>query len=120
MRSAAGECLGTLCKHFGTAVYEASQDTVLGLVRDNLERAMDVDSSGGGGGGGEKSQVFHDTAGWRNLETSIKCLEKMVEGCGQDFRPFLDEELLNLIFVCLVHSNRFVRETGFQVGGRGL
>ena len=28
-------------------------------------------------------QVFHDTAGWKNLETSMKCLQHMVEGCGK-------------------------------------
>lgn len=39
----------------------------------------------------------------------------MIHGCGADFQPFVDQDLLNLIFQTLVHTNRFVRETGFYV-----
>ena len=76
---------------------------------------MSEDSSPGGGGGGGRTAegIFHDTAGWRNLETSIKCLQCMVGGCGPAFQPFLDQGLLDLTRVCLGHTNRFVRETGF-------
>jgi hypothetical protein len=28
----------------------------------------------------EASEIFHETAGWRNLETSVKCLQAMVAG----------------------------------------
>lgn len=39
----------------------------------------------------------------------------MIEGCGTNFQPFVDEELLSLVFRTLTHTNRFVRETGFYV-----
>ncbi|KAB7504067.1 hypothetical protein Anas_09508 [Armadillidium nasatum] len=61
------------------------------------------------------AQIFHDTAGWRNLETSMKCLEYIIKGCGDKFIPFIDGELLEVIFTTLQHTNRFVRETGFTV-----
>lgn len=63
----------------------------------------------------DAAQIFHDTAGWKNLETSLKALQSMIEGCGTDFQPFVDEELLSLVFRTLTHTNRFVRETGFYV-----
>lgn len=63
----------------------------------------------------EAAQIFHDTAGWKNLETSLKCLQAMIDGCGAFFQPFVDDDLLQLIFTTLTHTNRFVRETGFYV-----
>lgn len=95
---------------------------------------------------GDAAQIFHDTAGWRNLETSMKCLEHMIIGTGHKFLPFINQvwrereklncslfpfalsdlllhllpnpqDLLDLIFQALTHTNRFVRETGFSVCG---
>ena len=63
----------------------------------------------------EAAQIFHDTAGWKNLETSMKCLQAMIDGSGADFQPFVEDELLELIFTALAHTNRFVRETGYYV-----
>lgn len=63
----------------------------------------------------DAAQIFHDTAGWKNLETSMKALQSMIEGCGTNFQPFVDEDLLSLVFKTLTHPNRFVRETGFYV-----
>ncbi|XP_071081412.1 uncharacterized protein [Haliotis cracherodii] len=60
-------------------------------------------------------QIFHDTAGWKSLETWMKCLQAAIEGCGPSFNSFVDQELLDLIFAALVHTNRFVRETGYYV-----
>ncbi|CAG2063838.1 unnamed protein product [Timema podura] len=39
----------------------------------------------------------------------------MIEGCGTNFQPFVEEDLLSLIFQTLTHTNRFVRETGYYV-----
>jgi len=130
VRTSAGECLGALCLHFGEVVYRDCKEVVLKLITNNLERKMDVDNESGmneiqeteklmeklvGKSTGEAAQVFHDTAGWKNLETSMKCLQCLVEGCGVSFHVHVDEQLLGLIFTCLTHTNRFVRETGFQV-----
>nr|KAG5714484.1 hypothetical protein BaRGS_006930 [Batillaria attramentaria] len=63
----------------------------------------------------DASQIFHDTAGWKSLETYMKCLQSVIGGCGYAFNQFVDQELLDLIFSTLTHTNRFVRETGFYV-----
>ncbi|CAH1792996.1 unnamed protein product [Owenia fusiformis] len=66
-------------------------------------------------GSANASQIFHDTAGWKNLETWMKCFQCVVEGCGPLFNPYIDQTLLDLIFAALTHTNRFVRETGYYV-----
>ncbi|XP_067011656.1 uncharacterized protein [Anabrus simplex] len=133
VRIAAGEVLGALCEKCGPEVYQETKDYVLHLVRSNLERQMTEDDSSKQEqmeteklmeklagpsqrrNSAEAAQIFHDTAGWKNLETSLKCLQCMIEGCGTNFQPFVDDELLGLIFQTLTHTNRFVRETGFYV-----
>ena len=44
----------------------------------------------------------------------MKCLQAMVNGCGEKFYLFVDQSLLDLIFTSLEHQNRFVRETAYQ------
>ena len=39
----------------------------------------------------------------------------MVEKCGREFEPHLTSDLVQLVFTCLSHTNRFVRETGYRV-----
>ena len=51
-----------------------------------------------------------DSDGWRNVPPRP---QYMVEGCASKFQPFLDQNLFDLTRVCLGHTNRFVRETGF-------
>ncbi|KAK6621052.1 hypothetical protein RUM43_011356 [Polyplax serrata] len=134
VRLAAGEVLGCLCKKVGSEVYQESKDIVLRLIQSNLERNIPEDDSSKleqfetgklieklvGSAGSERkgtdvAQIFQETAGWKNLETSLKALQAMIEGCERNFQPFMDEELLSLIFKTLTHTNRFVRETGFYV-----
>ncbi|KAF2343952.1 hypothetical protein FHG87_025292, partial [Trinorchestia longiramus] len=63
----------------------------------------------------DPKQIFHDTAGWRNLESSLNALQEMIKGSGIHFAGLCDEELVRLILATLQHANRFVRETGFGV-----
>ena len=123
VRVAAGECLGELCSHFGPKVYLDCKDPVLLLVKNNLERKLDLENKGGAeeiqetgklmekltrNQNWEAANIFHDTAGWKNLETSLSCLQRMMEGLGILATQFIDEDLLKLIFICLNHTNRFV------------
>lgn len=118
-----------------------------------------------------KMKIFHDTAGWKHLETWMKwvlfyshlisrsqfatesvsltvdtltrvltvhvrgdskfllplwvhfstgiflcrCLQSVIDGCEVNFNSQVDQMLLDLIFTALTHTNRFVRETGYQV-----
>ncbi|VDP21733.1 unnamed protein product [Echinostoma caproni] len=60
--------------------------------------------------------IFHDTAGWKHLETWMKCLQEMVVNLKpEDFIQIERSELLDLIFKAVQHVNRFVRETGYDV-----
>lgn len=131
VRLSAGDVLGTLCKHCGPQIYLECKDVVLELIRDNLERqilepsAADMEQeeveklmekfSSSPERRMSAEEIFHDTAGWKCLETSMKALQAMVEGCGNDFLPFINQELLDMIFQSLTHTNRFVRETAFYV-----
>ncbi|XP_067941524.1 uncharacterized protein [Watersipora subatra] len=144
VRIAAGECLGALCNRDGAGIYIDTKDVILGGIKDNLERdallsaTTDVDeqvkesdfsvsasprtnallsddrlSSQVEG----HKYIFHDTAGWKNLETFMKCLQSVIDGCGSRFNNQINQQLLDLIFTALTHTNRFVRETGYQVCG---
>ncbi|ROT82029.1 uncharacterized protein [Penaeus vannamei] len=134
VRQAAGEVLGALCQQDGGVTYASCRSQVLELVRSNLERQMTDDDASRSEhestrqlmekltagtrerrNSGDAAQIFHDTAGWRNLETNMKCLEHMINGCAPKFLPYIDQDLLDLIFTALTHTNRFVRETGFNV-----
>ncbi|XP_038077963.1 uncharacterized protein LOC119745577 [Patiria miniata] len=132
VRIAAGEVLGALCKRCGTEVYQSACELIHDGVRNNLERIPLSERSEGErenthilmeklavqheqGGSATAEQIFHDTAGWKNLETWMKCLESVINGCGPHFVPFITQDLLDLIFQTLTHTNRFVRETGYYV-----
>ncbi|KAJ8045682.1 putative serine/threonine-protein phosphatase PP2A regulatory subunit [Holothuria leucospilota] len=132
VRLAAGEALGELCKKSGATVYLAVQNNILNGVKFNLERLpleevlektegaqQLVDKLTGDDVDQETAmkaeKIFHDTAGWKNLETWMRCLQAVVEGCCGEFLPFINQELIDLISRTLTHTNRFVRETGYYV-----
>ncbi|XP_078313834.1 uncharacterized protein LOC111130281 [Crassostrea virginica] len=132
VRIAAGEVLGALCKKIGPAVYENCKSTILEGIRSNLERERmsvssqqeqeetdklmeKLSSSPARTNSVDADQIFHDTAGWKSLETWMKCLQSVVDNCGHLFNECVDQELLKLIFQALDHTNRFVRETGYYV-----
>lgn len=53
------------------------------------------------------------TSGSKYLETSIKSLQRLMEGCGENFHDHVTSQLWQLLLKALSHNNRFVRETGF-------
>ena len=118
VRNEAGELLGVLCKLRGNKIYEQCQENLLELLRGDLQRHIESDSGTDDTSSSaklSKDKIFHESAGWRFLETTMKCLRCMIEGCGKSFNPFITQELLDILFSSLVHTNRFVRETGFNV-----
>ncbi|GFY50793.1 uncharacterized protein TNIN_184761 [Trichonephila inaurata madagascariensis] len=134
IRLAAGEVLGSLCELRGPQVYSESKDYLIQLIKDNMERDVmdtsdvftsDTESDSSDSPkqqrvrrlSSDAAQIFHDTAGWKCLETSMKCLQFMVDGCGENFKTFITNEFLELLFKTLSHTNRFVRETGYYVLG---
>lgn len=132
VRIAAGEVLGALCATKGPEVYVACRDEILKNVGENLERKLpdpcevaerlvykltgaEKDTEQETHKKADAAQIFHDTAGWKHLETSMRCLQSVIEGCGKAFNEHITQNLLDLIFQALNHTNRFVRETGYQL-----
>jgi hypothetical protein len=122
-----------LCKDEGIRAYEDVSAVILKGINDNIERDTSTadedllhklnDSLQGPELNDETlrapspsaADVFHDTAGWKSLETYMIALQYAVEGCGQSFEPHLTPSLIDLLFTSFKHTNRFVRETGYKV-----
>ena len=115
VRIAAGEVLGVLCRHVSPDVYTFCEAKLLQSIKENLERQIPPDVYEDYESLKDAKDIFHDTAGWKCLETSMKGLKCVIEGCQEYFLQFLTQELLDLIFETLQHTNRFVRETGYYV-----
>ncbi|KAL8583744.1 hypothetical protein ACOMHN_000365 [Nucella lapillus] len=132
VRIVAGEVLGVLCTKLGPEIFSRTRSKILDGIQSNLERqpltdsglfdqhdsdklAEKLSSSPSRRVSVDAAQIFHDTAGWKSLETYMKCLQSMIGGCGYAFNEFVDQDLLDLVFSALTHTNRFVRETGFYV-----
>lgn len=39
----------------------------------------------------------------------LQALQHVMEGCGEAFRPHLDDPLRRLVYRALAHPNRFIR-----------
>ena len=55
----------------------------------------------------------HTTEGWKALESSVRCVHRVVHGAGAAFAPHATPELRALLYQCFDHVNRFVRETAY-------
>lgn len=55
----------------------------------------------------------HTTEGWKALESSVRCLHRVMAGAGAAFAPHATPELRELLYGCFNHMNRFVRETAY-------
>ena len=102
LRTAAGETLGVLAQRRPDEVFAASREILVRLIKETLQR--DDDDA-------EATSAVHDTAGWRNLESSVASLRHLMEAVRVES---VDGEILGLILKTLSHQNRFVRETGFR------
>ena len=136
VRIVAGDILGSLCSAIDSNIYEKCEPKLIKSIKENLTRDIpdetspenttttngtssivtDTNSTSNGTfSAKDAKEIFHDTAGWKSLETSMKGLQSIIEGCGESFLRFVNMELLDLIFETLDHTNRFVRETGYYV-----
>lgn len=122
VRLAFGDLLQELSKLEGIGIYNSCKELVLNLIQTNLERQIEVPEENDDPDSLRRAStssvdIFHETAGWRYLESSMKCLQCIIQGCGSAFNSSVNQQLLDLIFTALTHTNRFVRETGFYVCG---
>lgn len=102
VRTVAGELLGVLCQLTHGDAYRRTKQALIDLLSHDLERQVADDDD-----------IKHQSVGWRHLETSMKCLQQMINKCGDSFR--IEQKLMQLMLKTLEHENRFVRETGFYV-----
>ncbi|XP_077537903.1 uncharacterized protein LOC144150008 [Haemaphysalis longicornis] len=124
VRIEAGHVFGTLCAVGGAKLYEGHHKGLIHLIEANLEKDPSELGSGQDEARSEESasrdsssaaRVLLNTVGWRHLETSVKCLQAVIDGCGASFAQFVDKALLDLICRLVRHLSRFVRETTFGV-----
>lgn len=130
VRLAVGDCLHRLAVKLGPSVYERCRERLLASIHANYDRegegdkapASAVDRDGAGllsallsasyqplrPGVGE---LRHGTEGWKCLETSVKALQRLVDGTGAAFQPYVSPELQTLLSEAAHHPNRYVRET---------
>ncbi|WAR18431.1 hypothetical protein MAR_000269 [Mya arenaria] len=105
--SKVGDVLGSLCAKFGPDIYITVKANVLEGIATNLERDPFTDSV--------ISEQDETERLIEKLSSSPRGEKCIIEGLGQAFNPFVDQDLLDLIFRALTHTNRFVRETGYYV-----
>jgi len=63
--------------------------------------------------GKTSKEIFHESAGWRHLETSMNALKRLFELNKQ--KNLLKRSLFDLLQECSSHSNRFIRENSFYI-----
>ncbi|KAF8568033.1 hypothetical protein P879_07806 [Paragonimus westermani] len=130
VRIAAGLVMGSLCRVYGLPMFKRFIPHVIKGVTDNLERNLDCQATETEASLRELDlakerdanvsrsslSIFHDTAGWKHLETWMKCMQQMVTNLDpHDFVQIERTEILDLIFKAVQHTNRFVRETSYDV-----
>lgn len=52
----------------------------------------------------DAATIYHESAGWRYLETSMKCLQYLIEGCGKLFNPYVTQVWIYLVLL-VSHSD---------------
>ena len=114
VKEAAAECLGVLSSHYGQDLYNKCLPRVLELIRTNLGRRIEPDREDTPAGKLMDRKEWKNLAAWKDLDISLSCLQKMTEGIGSKVRGDIDKTILDLIFSCLSHRNRFVRDSGFR------
>ncbi|KAG0607263.1 hypothetical protein M758_8G014500 [Ceratodon purpureus] len=125
VRLAVGECLYALGKVQGISVFNSVKDRLLLSIQNGFDGDL-VSGDESDQDGLEESPVKKPPAQQRNsnqaltgamgsrfLETSIKALQRLMEGCGESFHEHVTSQLWQLLLKALSHTNRFVRETGF-------
>lgn len=125
VRLEAGHVLGTLCAVDGVKLYAKYHKDLMHLIETYLDKDpsesgsvqedVKTESSMSSHDGSSAAKVLLNTVGWRHLETSIKCLQSVIDGCGASFEEFVDSTLLELLCKTVQHVSRFVRETTFCV-----
>ena len=122
VREAVGDVLGELVKNHGETVYDQVRDEMISVVRDNLDKELESDQditermSGHQPGKLMNKEEWKKLSVWKDLDLSLECVAKMIRNLSSDVGVVkIDLDILELVFMCTGHQNRFVRNTGFSV-----
>ncbi|KAL2622568.1 hypothetical protein R1flu_002773 [Riccia fluitans] len=125
VRMAVGECLYALAQHQGMDLYSRVKNQVCKSIDDNIdEKGIKVadDPSATTAPASEKKEEANgnglpdaekNLSEGKCLETSLKALQRLMEGFGGDIKLPINSEMWVLVRKTFDHSNRYVRETGF-------
>ncbi|KAF4658027.1 hypothetical protein FOL47_008202, partial [Perkinsus chesapeaki] len=118
VRLAVGDLLEAQSQRQGRAVWLKMKSFLLGDIEEHRVRIVAADDNNAAHRDGHRPAALgqHDTEGWSSLETSMRAVQKIVLGCGKQFRGergSLDKELLDTLRLSSAHLNRFVREYSF-------
>ena len=103
-----------ICGHYGQDLYDQCLPRVLELIRTNLGRRIEPDKEDTPTGKLMDRKEWKNLAAWKDLDISLTCLQKMMQGLGSRAKGNIDKNILDLLFSCLRHRNRFVRDSGFR------
>lgn len=120
VRIAAGEVLGALSAKTGPTLYSEIKPSLVNLIlsqidSQNTDQQQIIQKIASGSRPNDVNELQETSAASSALETTLKCLQNIVEGCAIEFQPFIDADLLNLVFRSTKHSSRFVREAAFYL-----
>ncbi|XP_048516398.1 uncharacterized protein LOC105690948 isoform X2 [Athalia rosae] len=120
VRLAAGEVLGALCAKTGPLLYSEIKTPLVNLLLSQIDsQSTDqhqiIHKIATSSKSNEITELHETSSASSTLETTLKCFQNLVESYGYQFQPFIDFELLNLVFRSTKHSCRFVRETAFYL-----
>ncbi|CAG5080421.1 Oidioi.mRNA.OKI2018_I69.PAR.g9583.t1.cds [Oikopleura dioica] len=125
VRSSSAALLADLVKKLGEAQFFVAFGRILELIRRDLARdpgAADLPQNevvrqkileGQKSRGLSSQEIFHESAGWRHLETSMNGMKLLFE--KNDPSKVVSQELFDLLNECTCHSNRFIRESAFYI-----
>lgn len=98
----------------GVIVWDMFKRDILSLVEENFNRNIThravIKMTRN-----KKTNVMHSTEGYHALDSSLKVLSSVIEGLGIQFLHNLSPQFMDMVYLLLVHPNRFVRETGFSI-----
>eukprot|EP00188_Purpureofilum_apyrenoidigerum_P003584 Plantae.Rhodophyta-Purpureofilum_apyrenoidigerum.ctg3796.p1 GENE.Plantae.Rhodophyta-Purpureofilum_apyrenoidigerum.ctg3796~~Plantae.Rhodophyta-Purpureofilum_apyrenoidigerum.ctg3796.p1 ORF type:complete len:651 (-),score=118.46 Plantae.Rhodophyta-Purpureofilum_apyrenoidigerum.ctg3796:96-2048(-) len=122
LRSAAGEVLGACAKALGSEAWRKCSPSLVQGIENNFnldakqrkEQAAQVVEATEGLK--KRTDLVHESEGWRNLDTSLAACVHVIDACGS--QVMVDpqvEKLRDFALQAREHPNRFIRETSLKL-----
>ncbi|KAF1744361.1 hypothetical protein MXB_5001 [Myxobolus squamalis] len=115
VRLESGAVIEEMARFDSSKTHEATIQKILELIQINLKRQNEAVAKETYFGINETEKLFHDTSGWKYLESSMKALQSLIKGCGITYVDLISLDDVDILIECSKHTNRFVRETSMYV-----